>query len=448
MTSGQSRARRQMGTVGTALTILLFGSGVSAQSTAGLPRHAVLGASVTDTDGVRITFVRPGSAADLGGLRVADVVLSVGGGPVHTSGELVSRVKAGPAGRPIAFGIRRGGVALMLQLILEAAPDERDPLVDTLYQSISIDGTLRRTLVTVPKGPHEARPGVLILGGIGCFSVDSAADPQDAYMRLAHDLGRRGFVVLRLEKSGVGDSQGPPCMTVDLLTEMRSYELALQSFKNDPNVDKNRIYLFGHSIGSLMAPRIANQAKVAGVIVAEGVGRNWIEYELWNLRRQLELGGESPTEVDAILAMKEKCMHRLLIEKEAESEIERTQPECKVHNAYPAPATYMQQAAALNVVEPWSVFSLPLLAIYGTADFVTVEEDHRRIVSIVNAIHPGAAALKLVAGMDHHLDRAGTQQQAYDLRVKQQGTAPYDEDLSATTLEWLCQRENCFAPIR
>src|SRR5215469_4019085 len=84
-------------------------------------------------------------------------------------------------------------------------------LVETLYQSIEIDGTLRRTLLTFPKNVQGRRPAVLVLGGIGCFSVDSAADPQDSYMRLAHDLGRRGFVVMRLEKSGVGDSQGPPC---------------------------------------------------------------------------------------------------------------------------------------------------------------------------------------------------------------------------------------------
>lgn len=88
-------------------------------------------------------------------------------------------------------------------------------------------------------------------------------------MRLARDLGRRGVVVMRLEKSGTGDSQGPPCMTVDLLTEMRSYEVALTALARDSHVDSNRIYLFGHSIGSLMAPRIANNGKVAGVIVAE-----------------------------------------------------------------------------------------------------------------------------------------------------------------------------------
>jgi hypothetical protein len=183
------------------------------------------------------------------------------------------------------------------------------------------------------------------------------------------------------------------------------------------------------------SPRIANNGNVADVIVAEAVGRNWIEYELWNLRRQLHLAGEVPAWVEHILAMKEVCMHRLLSEKQSEPEIERTQPECKVHNVYPAPAAYMQEATAMNIAEPWTKFHLPPLVIYGDADFVTTETDHRRIAGIVNAAHPGTATLRMVAGMDHHLDFAGTAQQAYDLRVKQQRLLPYDAKLSTTALD-------------
>ena len=328
------------------------------------------------------------------------------------------------------FEIRRGVAKLSLPIRLDPAPDDHDSGVKTLYESASINGTLRRALVTIPIGPEVSHPAVLILGGIGCFWVDNAADPEDAYLRLARDLGYKGFVAMRLEKSGVGDSQGPPYMTVDLLNEMHSYEVASRALKSDGHVDSRRVYLFGHSIGSVIAPRIASEKSIAGVIVAEAVGRNWFEYELWNLRRQLELGGESPSRVDATLAAKEICTHRLLIEKEPEAEIERTQPGCRIHNAYPVAAAYMQQLAALNIAEPWEHFSVPLLVIYGTANFVTTVVDHRRIAGIVNSHHPGMAEMRLINGVGHHLDRAATQQQAYDLRVKQRAAGPYDEDLA------------------
>jgi pimeloyl-ACP methyl ester carboxylesterase len=131
----------------------------------------------------------------------------------------------------------------------------------------------------------------------------------------------------------------------------------------------------------------------AGIIVAEAFARNWIEYDRWNLRRQLVLAGDAPNVVDTVLAEKEICMHRLLIGREAESDIEKTLPACKLHDAYPAAASYMQQIAALNIAEAWTKVAVPTLAIYGTADFVSAEADHRRIVDIVNANHAGVASL-------------------------------------------------------
>lgn len=77
----------------------------------------------------------------------------------------------------------------------------------------------------------------------------------------------------------------------------------------------------------------------------------------------------------------------------------------------------------------------------GSGDFITAEDDHQRIVDLVNMNHPGPASLKTIDGMDHHFDAAGTQRQAYGLRVKRLRTLPYDEQLSAAVGEWLCQRE-------
>ena len=121
-----------------------------------------------------------------------------------------------------------------------------------------------------------------VKGGIGCTSIDVATDPQDPYLRLAHDLGRRGVVVMRLEKSGVGDSQGPSCATTDFAAETRSDVAAFDALRQDPDVD--------------------------------------------------------PWRVDATLAEKERCMHGLLIDRRDEADRERAEPDGKVHDAYPVAA--------------------------------------------------------------------------------------------------------------
>lgn len=100
----------------------------------------------------------------------------------------------------------------------------------------------------------------------------------------------------------------------------------------------------------------------------------------------------------------------------------------------------MQQAAALNIAEPWTKVAAPVLVVYGTSDFVTTREDHERIAGMINHAHPGNATLKLVPGMDHHFDVAASPQQAWDIRVKQHSAGPYAEELSKTVVEWLREK--------
>ena len=222
-------------------------------------------------------------------------------------------------------------------------------------------------------------------------------------MRITRDLARAGIVSMRLEKSGVGDSQGPPCHDVDFNDESASYAVALDALRRNQHVDPARIYVLGQSIGTLIAPRLALGQKVAGIIVAEAVGRDWFEYELLNLRRQLELGGDPPETIDAKLQSKEYCMHRLLIARDAESQIEADNPSCKVRNGiYPVAAPYMQQVAALNVIGPWTRIDVPVLILYGTSDYVVAPEDHQRIADVVNRLRNGLATVEKVEQMDHN----------------------------------------------
>ena len=158
-------------------------------------------------------------------------------------------------------------------------------------------------IITTPHGLSSASrlPAVLLIGGIGTYSVDYSFDPDhdvaEPYRRLLTALTRRGFVTLRVEKSGVGDSEGPPAKDVDLESELAGYVAGLQLLKQRSDVDPERIFILGHSIGSVEAPMAAAREPVRGIVVMQGVGTTWFEYELRNKRRQLELEGIAPAEV-------------------------------------------------------------------------------------------------------------------------------------------------------
>jgi hypothetical protein len=386
---------------------------------------------------VRVVAVIAGSPAAAGGVQQGDVIRSIGGIGTGTVAQFLSAIHELATNARVEVDAVRAGSPVRLSVVLAPAPYESDAGLTTRYGTVMANDSLRRTLTTAPQALAGRAAGVLLIGGIGCYSIDVGNRPQDAYMRLTHDLARAGFVTMRVEKSGVGDSQGPPCSQVDFDSEMRGYAAALHALQRDPQVDPARVYLLGHSIGTIVAPALAIANRVAGVIVLEAVGRDWPEYEIRNLRRDLELDGETAARTDLAVIEKAQCMERLFFERQTEAAIEQTMPTCKAHNGiYPASVAYMRQVAQLNVIEPWAHLQVPVLAIYGTSDFETEIADHQRIVDVVNAAHAGTATLVVLPAMSHGLGRAATAKVAEN--DDERGVVEiYDTDVSAAIVAWL-----------
>jgi dienelactone hydrolase len=82
-----------------------------------------------------------------------------------------------------------------------------------------------------------------------------------------HTIGSQGFVTLRVEKSGVGDSQGPPCDSIGFKEELAGYQAALRILRSSSSVNPDRIFLLGISLGGVFAPLLASETKVAGISV-------------------------------------------------------------------------------------------------------------------------------------------------------------------------------------
>lgn len=245
---------------------------------------------------------------------------------------------------------------------------------------------------------------MLFIGGIGCYSFDAAGAPPGAYTQLLYHFTRRGFVTVRVEKSGMGDSEGAPCPTVDLNNEAVGYAAALHAMEQYPYVDPTRVFLFGHSIGGIEAPMIAaHDTTVRGVVAMSTVGIAWFEYELDNLRRQLVLQGIAPDSVDRAMRVKERCMHALLVERRTLDQVIGSDSTCRPYVQYPAHSTYMQQVNAQDIGALWRAVRAQVLVVYPTSDFITSEQEHRYLVDAINAMHPGHATFATVPGIDHYL---------------------------------------------
>ncbi|HEY1682718.1 MAG TPA: aspartyl protease family protein [Candidatus Tumulicola sp.] len=411
-----------------------------------LARHALFGAAaVQKPGGVALSVVTPNGPAYAAGLRPGDIVRSMSGRSIPAPVDFYRVVHDSAAGTTLDVVYVRDGSPQHTNVVLGTANNEAFDGVTTTYDRIVVDNSLRRAILTVPSGARTPVPAVLILGGIGCFSVDVATNAQDAYLHLSRDLARAGVATVRIEKSGVGDSQGPPCSQCRL--RLRSARLrGGAGLDAQQPVDRPQAHLLVWAQHrERHPPRLARDGGVAGLIVAEAVGRDWPEYEIRNLRRDLELDGSSPAEIDAALIEKASCMQMYMVQGQPERAVEATMPSCKTHDSvYPVSQGYISEVAQLNVIEPWMKLGLPVLAIYGTSDFETEIADHQRIVDVVNTGRTGSATLVTIDGMSHFLGKAATTAVAYADYGKR--VEEYDSRLSDAVVGWLRERAGLATP--
>jgi dienelactone hydrolase len=136
------------------------------------------------------------------------------------------------------------------------------------YGSVTaMPGVRLRTIVSIPATAGGKRfPAVMLLQGGGCGSIDSPFSLV-GQPGLIHAIGSKGFVTMRVDKSGVGDSEGPPCDSIGYTEELAGYQAALRALIEHPSVDPQQIYLVGISLGGIFAPILAAETKVAGISV-------------------------------------------------------------------------------------------------------------------------------------------------------------------------------------
>jgi pimeloyl-ACP methyl ester carboxylesterase len=416
-----------------------------------LPRQGFLGTTVTPLpdeqraqlklpaeQGIVVTRVEAGSSAETVGLKHADIILKVGDTNVNSAPNFVNLIRLLRAGQTIALTVLRDGKRQNINVMLKARPLEINPDFDVLYRQIDTKGGRRRVIVTKPKKGGKL-PAVVLVGGIGCYSLDNVP-PTHAYRNILYGLTNQGFITMRVEKTGMGDSEGAACNAPqsDLRQEIEGYTSGLRALKTYDFVDADKVFIFGHSIGGIVGPAVAAEEKVRGLIVVATVGTNWYEYALENYRRQAVLRGNSYDQIETVARLNQICKRRLWVEREPREQILKEFPSCADLLQDPAPASYMQQLTDLNLAEMWKKVNAPVLIIYGASDFLTSAKEHEYLRDMINKFHPGKAKYIEIAAMDHYFERAATQRESMQRRGNPTQAQPQFVEQALTEISnWL-----------
>ena len=398
--------------------MLLFACAVLAPAQDDLPRHGVIGMVVGISDKTKppgpdnpavVQRIVEGSAAAQTGFQAGDVIRSVDGMPVTAPVQFSQAIARHLAGDAVYVAVTRGAQQLNLAAILKPRPFETSPNADVLYRSVAVRGAGRRVIVTRPNHPGRL-PAVLFLQGLGCESLDGI-DRKTGYGAVISALEERGFVTMRVEKTGVGDSQGPLCTdpeaTPDL--EAEGYLAGLRALRSYDFVDPQKVFVFAHSMGAVVGSLSITGEPVRGFMAVETVGTSWFEYDLDRSRVQHGLR-EPPDEVDRDLRQYEVCSHRFYVQKERPEDLAGV-PGCEnlTEPFGSVPYTYMQAVADISLGKQWKGADFPVLVVYGTASPVTTAHQSRYLAALINRFRPGSATYAEVPGMGHDLARYESQ---------------------------------------
>lgn len=283
----------------------------------------------------------------------------------------------------------------------------------------------------MPEGDGPFPAVLLLQGGHTCFPVDAPFGNPSGFVRLAQHLGKNGFVTMRIERPGCGDSEGGPLSGVDFETELRGNIEAVRALKKIEGVAENRVAIYGFSMGGIMAPLIATEEPVRAIAAYGTTCINWTEGVVAQRRRLLSLQGKTPAEINAILPGHIRFWSQLTIEKKSLREIDEAGaiPESiRDHwvnrgDVAPArPAEFFQQIADRNLAAAWENLAAAdppgprVVVIRGEFDWhVTRAESTDWIVDSINRAQPGQAEAIVIPNNDHFNNRVVSEQESYDV---------------------------------
>jgi pimeloyl-ACP methyl ester carboxylesterase len=321
----------------------------------------------------------------------------------------------------------------------ETRKDEAYPGVVVMYDAIrDTDGHRLRMIATHPEHPRSRLPVVFVVGWLSCDTVEAPPGTMDGTQRMLQAVAKiPGFASVRLEKAGVGDSEGD-CGKSDFTAELAAYRQAFRHMKDYPFIDPERIFLFGMSNGGGFAPLVADGVPIKGYVVDGGWIKTWYEHMLEIERRRLTLSGHPPSDINQLMKSVETLYSAYLLERRSPHEIFARQPELKSlwegpdDQQYGRPFAYYQQLQDLDLMAAWSAVRDPVLALHGEYDWIMSRGDFELLVELVNRNKAGSAEFVELPHTGHTFEHYGSLQDAFEGRQ-----LPFDDSLAERVSAWL-----------
>lgn len=229
-----------------------------------------------------------------------------------------------------------------------------------------LDGTL-----TLPSGAGPF-PAVVLVGGSGPEDQDETIFGNKPFKDIAWGLASRGIAVLRFNKRTFQYGKELKAHQAGFTVNEESVDdarAAVAQLAARPDVNPKRIFVLGHSLGAMLAPRIAEgDAQVAGLIIMAGPTRPFEQAVVAQIRYITGLQGpitpEGQKQIDSIEQVAQQIESPSLT---ADSTIDFL--------GSPIPGSYFLDLRNYHPAEVAAGLKIPMLILHGARDYQVTAED-------------------------------------------------------------------------
>lgn len=353
--------------------------------------------------------VAGGSSAELAGARPGDRLIAIGQEAVTDIHAARRLLRALGTGDELHVRVEREGQSIELHCPVRPFPTEQHAHAETYLAQVNVGAHRLRAVVLLPEapGPH---PVLYYLPGAHWASEEYPFAPEHPVPALLGELARSGIASVRVDRFGVGDSEGPPCTEVDFVTELAGYRAGLDLLAQAAWCDASRVVLMGHSLGAMVAPLLATDPSAPlrprGILT---FGASAIPISL-GLEGALLRYAKVQPDVKAETIARQRELIRLIVagfRTPAEALLERpdllaVKPDHFTDETiYRRTVRFYHQLETQPLEAAWRQLEVPVLTLHGSHDWICAPEDSQRVVASCQR-----GRFESVSGADHQFAHA------------------------------------------
>ena len=228
----------------------------------------------------------------------------------------------------------------------------------------SLPGTL-----SLPAGSGPF-PALVLVHGSGPLDRDGTVGPNRPFRDLAHGLAERGIAVLRYEKrtkahpERLMDTEGGFTVREETVDDALA---AVSLLRGREEIDSRRVFVLGHSLGGMLAPRMGDaDPRIAGFVVMAGPNRPIGDHIVVQMTYIFNLDGDVSDSEKTHLARVEAEVARI-----KDPALSASTPGLLLG----APAAYWLDLRGYRPAEAARSLTQPMLVLQGGRDYQVTAED-------------------------------------------------------------------------